>query len=161
VDVSHKHIFDIRRAVFADAERVQDFVFAILRSYDIEPDPEGLDAPVVAFGMAGGDGSVLELVAEVSGTVVGAIALASGEVGKLTLFYVVPAYRGSGIGRALLERIMKEAKALGVHLLYLETRAIFREAVHLYEATGWVRGLDLPPEYGPDRSYVLRIAQET
>ena len=28
---------------------------------------------------------------------------------------------------------------------------------HLYESTGWVRGPDLPPGYGPDRTYSLDI----
>lgn len=43
----------IRRATPADGPAVQRFVFDPLRSYGIEPDPEGLDADVVAFGTAG------------------------------------------------------------------------------------------------------------
>ena len=149
----------LRLAVPSDAVYVQNFVFATLRSYGIEPAPESLDAPVVAFGTAGGDGSVLEWVAEISGTVVGAIVLtAIGKEGKLSLFYVDSSYRGLGIGRTLLEHIIKEAKVRGFHRLHLETRTIFREAVHLFEATGWIRGPDLPPEYGPDRTYSLQIS---
>src|SRR5260370_35976226 len=151
--------FRIRRAVSADTERVQNFVFARLRSYGFEPEPEGRDAPVVAFGTAGGDGSALEWVAEISGIVVGAIALSpAGEDGQLTVFYLDSAYHGLGIGRTLLEYVIREAKVRGFHQLHLETSTLFREAVHLYEATGWVRGPDLPPEYGPDRTYSLQIS---
>jgi GNAT superfamily N-acetyltransferase len=150
--------FRIRRAVPADTASVQNFVFAALRSYGFEPDPEGLDAPIVAFGTAGEDGPVLEWVAEVSGTVVGAIGLSPvGEDAALSAFYVDSAYRGSGIGRTLLEYVVKEAKAQGFNQLHLETSSRFREAIHLYEAVGWVRGPDLPPEYGPDRTYSLQI----
>lgn len=38
----------IRRAEPEDGPAVRDFVFATLRSYGIEPDPEGLDADVPA-----------------------------------------------------------------------------------------------------------------
>lgn len=134
------------------------FVFDTLRSYGIEPDPEGLDADVVAFGTAG-DGPALELVAEVAGTAVGSVVISARGNGEawLSKFFVDAAYRGRGIGRALLARAVAEARSRGYGRLNLETRSIYREAVHLYEATGWVRGPDLPPEYGPDRTYSLAL----
>jgi putative acetyltransferase len=157
--------FRIRLAERRDADCVQNFVFAALRSYGINPEPEGLDAPVVAFGMAGGDGSILEWVAELwGGPVVGAVALSPTHkvaVADLSLFYVDTSYRGKGIGRALLEHVIWEAKAYGFHQVDLITRTIFEHAVHLYESLGWVRGPDLPPrdepDRGPDRTYFLRI----
>ena len=148
----------IRRAVPADGPRVREFVFATLRSYGIEPDPEGLDADVVAFGTAG-DGPVAEFVAEVDGRAVGSVALSprSEGVAWLSKLFVDAAYRGRGLGRALLARAVEEARVRGYRRIELETRTIYREAIHLYEATGWVRGPDLPPEHGPDRTYALDL----
>jgi putative acetyltransferase len=162
----------IRRALPEDGPRVREFVFATLRSYGIEPDPEGLDADVVAFGTAG-DGPVAEFVAELDGKAVGSVALSPRGGGHgsnaetyegvawLSKLFVDAAYRGLGLGRRLLARAVEEARVRGYDRIDLETRTIFREAVHLYEATGWVRGADLPPEHGPDRSYTLRLRGRT
>jgi GNAT superfamily N-acetyltransferase len=162
----------IRRAVPDDGPVVRDFVFATLRSYGIEPDPEGLDADIMAFGTAG-EGPVAEFVAEMDGKAVGSVALSprgvggedpttQGEPGPervawLSKLFVDAAYRGHGLGRALLARAVQEARDRGYRRMDLETRTIFREAVRLYEATGWERGPDRPPEHGPDRTYSLQL----
>ncbi len=151
----------IRRAIPADGPVVQRFVFDTLRSYGIEPDPTGLDADIVAFGTALDD-STLEWVADLEGTPVGSIVIAAmnAREGKLSKFFVDASRRGHGIGRKLLAHAVAEAQARGYQRLHLETRTIYREAVHLYEATGWVRGPDLPPGYGPDRTYTLELPQQ-
>ena len=151
----------IRRAVPEDGPAVRELVFDTLRSYGIEPDPDGLDADVVAFGTAG-DGPVAEFVAEVDGRAVGSVALSprAEGVARLSKLFVDAAYRGRGIGRALLARAVEEAHARGYQRIDLETRTIYREAVALYEVTGWVRGPDLPPEHGPDRTYSLYLRAE-
>lgn len=159
----------IRRAVPADGEAVRTFVFATLRSYGIEPEPDGLDADVVAFGTAG-EGPVAEFVAERDGKVVGSVALSPrgashggaadtfAGVAWLSKLFVDATYRGHGLGRALLARAVEEARTRGYRRIDLETRTIFREAVHLYEVTGWQRGPDLPPEHGPDQTYSLHLS---
>ncbi len=148
----------VRRAMPADGPAVQRFVFDTLRSYGIVPDPEGLDADVVAFGSAG-DGPALEWVAALDGITVGSIVITpmNATEAKLSKFFVDADKRGYGIGRKLLAHAVTEAQARGYQRLHLETRAIYQEAVHLYEATGWVRGPDLPSGYGPDRTYTLEL----
>jgi GNAT superfamily N-acetyltransferase len=148
----------IRPATPHDGPAVREIVFATLRAYGIEPDPDGLDADVVAFG-SNAPGTILEWVAEVKGVVVGSVMLSEAEQGeaKLSKFFVDSAHRGLGIGRKLLIAVMVEARTRGLTRLTLETRTAYSEAVHLYEATGWVRGPDLPPGYGPDRTYTLDI----
>jgi GNAT superfamily N-acetyltransferase len=147
----------IRRATPEDGPAVREFVFATLRSYGIEPDPEGLDADVMAFGTAA-DGSD-EWVAELDGRAVGSVQVTPRPdgVGHLSKFFVDSTYRGKGLGRLLLARAVDEARASGLRRLELETRTAFLEACHLYEVTGWQRGPDLPPDYGPDRTYWLAL----
>jgi predicted N-acetyltransferase YhbS len=144
----------IRRAVPADAEAVQAIVFSALRSFGIEPDPEGLDADVVRFGRAG-EGSSLELVAEAEGRVIGAVAVTPRRPGVayLSKLFVDQGQRGRGFGRALLDEAVREAKQRGYGRIELQTRTVFEAAVRLYEATGWLRGPDPPAGHGPDRTY--------
>ncbi len=148
----------IRRAEPGDGPAVREFVFATLRSYGIEPDPEGLDADVMAFGTAG-DGPVAEFVGVVAGRVAGSVALSprGDGVAWLSKLFVDAAYRGHGLGRLLLQRAVEEARRHGYSRIDLETRTIYAEAVHLYEATGWERGPDLAPDHGPDRTYSLPL----
>jgi ribosomal protein S18 acetylase RimI-like enzyme len=148
----------IRRAVPEDGPPVRDFVFAALRSYGIEPEPEGLDADVVTFGTAT-DGRALELVAEVDGKVVGSIKINPRDDGEgiLSKFFVASSHRGIGVGRTLLTNAVAEARVAGYRRLWLETRSVFHQAIHLYESTGWIRGPDLPAGHGPDRTYSLAL----
>ncbi|HEY6487541.1 MAG: GNAT family N-acetyltransferase [Terracidiphilus sp.] len=46
-------------------------------------------------------------------------------------------FRGAGIGRALLEYTIIEARKLGAHRLYLETNNSLVNAMHLYESVGF------------------------
>jgi len=148
----------IRHATPADGPAVRAFVFATLRAYGIEPEPEGLDADVMCFGQ--GDGGAAEFVAEIGGRAVGSVQLSSREDGRahLSKFFVDAAVRGRGLGRLLLARAVAEARACGYRQVELETRTAYEAAVHLYEATGWQRGTDLPAGSGPDRTYMLDLA---
>lgn len=48
-----------------------------------------------------------------------------------------PAARGLGAGRALVERIIDEARALGYAEMVLDTLPMMAEAQHLYQAFGF------------------------
>jgi len=69
-----------------------------------------------------------------------AIAPGEFEVAKMT---VAESFRGSGIGRSLLEKVIAEARALNAHRLYLETNSKLTPAIRLYESLGFRH---LPPE---------------
>ena len=147
--------FVIRPAEPADAPPVRDLVFAILRSYGITPDPTGLDAALMEFGIPG-NGSLADLVADVGGDPVGVVALGehTTDVGWVSKLFVSREHRRAGIGSALLARAIAEARGRGLRRVGLRTRTIFREAVRLYETAGWIRG-PAPDVEGPDRTYWL------
>jgi putative acetyltransferase len=149
--------FTLRHAEIPDGPVVRDFIFDILRSYGITPEPAGLDADVMEIGIPN-NGALAEIVADVDGDAVGFVAL-SGKmegVGWVSKLFVKPEHRRGGIGRALLARLIDEARSRGLTRLGLQTRTIFREAVSLYEATGWTRGA-APDVDGPDRTYWLTL----
>jgi GNAT superfamily N-acetyltransferase len=65
---------------------------------------------------------------------------------------------GHGIGRALLAQVVGAAAERGQGRLTRETRPCYREALHLYEATGWRHGPNPRDGRGPDRTYFLTLA---
>jgi GNAT superfamily N-acetyltransferase len=80
-----------------------------------------------------------------NGKPVGCCALLAmdGGVFELAKMTVSEDERGRGIGRALLSYAIEQAKSLGAASLYLETNHTLSDAIHLYEALGF---LHLPPE---------------
>lgn len=59
--------------------------------------------------------------------------------GEIKRMFVRPAYRGRGIGRGVLDRLIDEARRRGVTLLRLETGIDQVEAIALYERAGFRR----------------------
>lgn len=53
--------------------------------------------------------------------------------------YVRPAFRGSGLGRALLEWVMAEARDAGYREIVGDTMPVMREALALYDRMGFER----------------------
>ena len=60
-------------------------------------------------------------------------------VGEVRRLWVDPAWRGGGIGRALMIGLEDAARALGLSALILATGDRQPEAVALYESSGWER----------------------
>jgi GNAT superfamily N-acetyltransferase len=89
----------------------------------------------------------------------GGILLVGSEYGEIKRMYVRPAFRGKGLSKLMLEHLAAYALEHGVNLLRLETGIHQREAISLYERTGFVQ---IPP-FGPypvdplSRCYEKRI----
>lgn len=65
-------------------------------------------------------------------------------IAEMKRMFVPPAFRGLGVGRALADRVMADAKAAGYRRMRLDTGKRQSEAIRLYEATGFRR---IPPYY--------------
>jgi GNAT superfamily N-acetyltransferase len=72
----------------------------------------------------------------------GAVRRLDDEAAELKRMYVAPESRGRGLGRALLNALEREARALGARRLVLETGTRQGAAIALYHRAGFV---DIPP----------------
>lgn len=69
----------------------------------------------------------------------GAVRRIETDTGEVKRMYVVPQQRGHGAGRAILNAIEAEARALGLSRLVLETGVRQIEAQSLYQRAGFSR----------------------
>jgi putative acetyltransferase len=92
------------------------------------------------------------LLAEVDGHVAGCVALRplDARTCELKRMYVRPEYRAKGVGRALGEQIIREAKSRGYELMRLDTADTMTVAQKLYHSLGFTSGpqyYDVPPRH--------------
>jgi GNAT superfamily N-acetyltransferase len=89
------------------------------------------------------EGCLLLAFAE-NGEPAGCVALRKLEkgIGELKRFFVKPEHTGKGIGRALLSRIIREARDIGYKKLRLDSLRRLGYAHHLYVDYGFV---EIPP----------------
>jgi putative acetyltransferase len=69
----------------------------------------------------------------------GAVKVFGSEYGEVKRMYVRPAFRGRGLGKAILDRLAEHARAAQARLLRLETGIYQTEAIGLYERWGFAR----------------------
>ena len=90
-------------------------------------------------------------VVRVDGTAAGcgAIKFFGDEYAELKRMFVRPDFRGSGLGRRMMEHLENHAVRRGVSILRLETGIRQAEAIGLYESLGY-RRIGPFGEYRPD-----------
>ena len=57
---------------------------------------------------------------------------------EMKRLFVRPQYRGLGIGRALVETAISEARTIGYHRMFLDTVPSMQRARTLYDSLGFV-----------------------
>lgn len=135
-----------------------DALLSLLDAYATDPMGGGVPlAPEVRSRLPGdlaARGTCLVLLARIHGAPAGAAVcfegystFAAAPLLNLHDFVVAPAFRGKGVARALLERVVHEARELGCCKVTLEVLANNHRARGIYERAGFA-GYELDPAAG-------------
>jgi [ribosomal protein S18]-alanine N-acetyltransferase len=106
------------------------------------------------------DKNTVTLIATEHGHVVAfAITFFGDEHAHLSLLAVRPAHQRQGIGRRMMEWIVRSARVAGTATLHLELRARNQGARRFYRSLGFVESAYIPGYY-KGREMALRMTQE-
>ncbi|HUJ66354.1 MAG TPA: GNAT family N-acetyltransferase [Acidimicrobiales bacterium] len=149
--------FGVRGAGPADAEAIGRLLHDFNREFgEPTPSPAELAARIRVL-LARGDTTVIVGGAGPDGLAVLRFRLSiwsSGQECYLAELYVVPERRGLGLGRALMQTAMEEARRQGADYMDLGTSETDTAARHLYESLGFINregGRDGPVMYVYER----------
>lgn len=123
-DPTAAHVADLLALHLAELRGVMsEFAFAL--------DATGLSAPAVTFWTAWRDDTLLGF---------GALKQLDAQHGEVKSMRAAPAARGTGVGRAMLDHIIAQARARGYVRLSLETGTadLHAPAIALYRKAGFV-----------------------
>lgn len=114
---------------------------SVMSSHAFALDATGLSAPGVTFWTAWNGETLAGFVA---------LKALDGRAGELKSMRAAPAARGTGVGRALLQHVVAEARLRGYAQLYLETGTaeLHAPAVALYRSAGF-ENCDPFADYAP------------
>ena len=151
----------IRRATRADTRGARELVFGVLAEYGLTPEPAGTDADLMDLE-AGflADGGMFDVAVSAQGDVVACCGMKILRDGRIELrkMYARKDVRGQGLGRRLLDRSLAWARARAHPRVELETASVLKEAIALYEKSGFVARPGKPDTCRCDRAYVLELA---
>lgn len=151
---------ELREATNEDAEKIKALVFGVLREFGLEPDPIETDSDLdnidKNYLKRGGS---FDVIVDAQDNILGTVGIypVSLHICELRKMYFDKTIRGKGYGRKILERTVKEAKALGFTRMTLETASVLKAAISLYESVGF---RPFTPEHHAarsDQSYYLDI----
>ncbi len=150
----------IRRATVEDTAAARELVFAILGEYGLRPEPDGTDADLrdLEAGFLR-DGGMFDVAVDPDGSLAGTCGLkvlADGRV-ELRKMYVRRDRRGQGLGRRLLDRALAWARARGHRRVDLETASVLKEAIALYEKSGFVQRAGKVDTPRCDKAYAIEL----
>jgi putative acetyltransferase len=134
----------LRQAIASDTPAILSLVRSVIEEYKLPFEPDGIDedlqnvlahypAPHSAFFVA----ETVE--AEGHSGLIGTIGLHQyqASIGELCRFYLAPAYRGHGLGKAILKAYLQSAYQRGYQTIILETHSCMQEALGLYQRFGF------------------------
>ena len=131
----------LRPATNDDGPAIRDLVFGILPEFGLSPAPTTTDKDlydIEAFYAGGFFDVLVEAPDERIIATVG-VSRVTGDVGELRKMYLAADRRGGGRGRVLLDHALDRSRAMGFKRIELETAAVLRAAVNMYEAYGFRR----------------------
>lgn len=152
--------FSIRPADSSDQAAIRGVLTAVRREYGVCHEGRDVDGDLADIaGNYFAAGGIFEVVVDVRGAIVGCAGLRplSARRAEMCKMYLLPAARGRGLGRRLLEDMLGVARHSGFAEVWLETNSILTKAISLYTRYGFepVAAEHLPCKC--DQAYLLRL----
>ncbi len=150
--------FHWRPAKNEDATHVKQVIFSVLEEYGLKVDASKTDADLDKSADYYKDG-FFGVVLNAHDEIVGTFGLLEHEPGVVEIrkMYLLPTYRGMGIGRFMMHFLLAKAKELGYGKVMLETASSLKEAVAMYEKYGFVLDEKKPYTDRCDKMYSLDL----
>ncbi|WRH68290.1 MAG: GNAT family N-acetyltransferase [Planktothrix sp. GU0601_MAG3] len=122
-------------------QEVVDLIASILTEYGLGSEPHGADVDVYEvekyYQQTGGEFWVIEQNQQLIGTA-GFYPIKRGNLAvEIRKMYLLPQARGKGLGKFLLLQLEQTIKQKGFQEIWIETASVLKEAVQLYEHSGY------------------------
>ncbi|MBD1850704.1 GNAT family N-acetyltransferase [Leptolyngbya sp. FACHB-711] len=154
--------FCIRNWQPADRQTAADLIASVLTEYGLGCEPCGADQDVLnveqAYWKTGGEFWVVEQADRLVGTAAFYPIARGNQAVEIRKMYLLPAVRGQGLGRFLLQALEATIVTQGYEEIWIETATVLKEAVQLYENSGYQATTGVETARC-DRVYVKRIRQ--
>jgi putative acetyltransferase len=126
----------------ADRQAAAAVIRTVLAEYGLGWEPTGADQDVLqvetAYQAVGGEFWVVEQAGQIVGTAAYYPIGRSPNAVEIRKMYLLPTVRGQGLGRWLLAQLEAAIAEAGYRTIWIETASVLREAVQLYERSGYI-----------------------
>ncbi len=152
--------FNLREAFNQDLEKIKKLIFGVLHEYGLNIFPNTTDADLTDIEKSYfSNGGVFYVLESDEGKIIGSIGLynINNQECELRKMYLSSSFRGKGIGRELLEFLLKKATEMSFKKIILETNSKLEMAINLYKKFGFKK-FDLNKySSGCDQAFFLNL----
>ena len=138
---SYYQNFWIRDWQHKDRSGAAQVISNVLAEYGLSWQPTEADLDVIevetAYLESGGEFWVVEFQGKIVGTAAYYPITRGEQAVEIRKMYLLPEYRGQGLGRYLLQRLEQAIAKKGFKEIWIETASVLSEAVVLYEKNGY------------------------
>jgi putative acetyltransferase len=131
-----------------------------LQEYGLSWEASGADKDVVevetAYLNVGGEFWVIERQKQIVGTAAYYPIARGKQAVEIRKMYLLPEVRGKGLGKYLLKQLEEAIAEAGFQEIWIETASVLKEAVILYENSGYLRTTGVETQRC-DRVYVKSL----
>ncbi len=130
--------YQIIRASNGNIEQIQQLIFQVMDEYGIAPKKKTVDTDLLDIEESYKDGFFGVLQNEQL-EIIGTLGLFKLEEGvfEIRKMYLLPAYRGKGLGKKMFNYLLDEATKRDYKRVQLETASVLKEAIGLYLKLGF------------------------
>jgi putative acetyltransferase len=125
-----------------DRARAAQIIGSVLADYSLVWEPDGADQDVLdvetSYLSIGGEFWVIEQAGILVGTAAYRPFARGDNAVEIRKMYLLSAARGKGLGRFLLAQLETAIAARGFTEIWVETASALKEAVQLYESSGYI-----------------------